>query len=398
MVKAPLLSTTLDERTVAVARAGLDPDDAVHDVAQLERWERRFADWLGVDGGPTAVHAFGSGRAALFAVVRALGMGAGDAVVVPAFTCRSVTHAIRSAGAAVVFADIETDTFGLDVQAVLEVITPQVRAVLLQHSFGLPGRDVDALLALARARGLLVIEDCAHALGAVWRGRPVGTLADAAIFSFERGKVLTTIHGGMAVVNPPAAAARLRRQAEQAPQPEPRALRALLGSVGLDHRQCCGGAGDAALAAAMAGTAPTPRMWPEEFEGRPCALYGQRMAPVVAALAQVQFDRLDEVLTRRRAQAAAWQAWADAAGHKRARVPDGAEPAWLRFPLWVDAATKAAPQALEEQLGVEVGLWFTTPEHPVPSPRAHCPHGMDACARVINLPTLLPPGHPHAVR
>lgn len=396
MTRAPLLCATLDARTVGVARAGLDPSNDVHNLTQLSRWESRFADWLGLAGHAAAVRGLGSGRASLRAVLDALQIGAGASVIVPAFTCRSVTNVIRACGASVVFADIETDAFGLDAEAVERAWRPDVRALLLQHSFGLPGRDLDALLTLAKARGLLVIEDCAHALGAEWQGCKLGTLGDAALFSFERGKVLTTIHGGMAVVRGAAASERLNRWVDHAPLPAPAALRSLLVSVGQDFRQWCGGNEGPELAAAASDCMPLPRMWPEEFAGQPCPAYAERMAPVVAALAQVQFDRLDEFLARRRTQSAAWARWASSQGLRSARVPAGSMPAWLRFPVWVDAATKAAPAAMEDQLGIEVGLWFTTPEHPVPAAPSDCPRSLEACARVINLPTLLPTGHPWA--
>lgn len=398
-VLAPLLGATLDTRTVSRAVAALDPASALHDPGQVPRWEARFAAGLGLDPHDAAVRGFGSGRAALLAVLHALGLGPGDAVLVPAFTCRCVTQAIRQVGAEPVFADIETDAFGLDATAAASALRPGVRALLVQHSFGLPGRDLAALLALARRRGLWVVEDAAHALGARWRGQPLGTLGDAAVFSFERGKVLSTCHGGLAVVRPPAAQARLHRWADTATPLQGDALRALLASVARDF-EAAGGSLDAAqraaVDAALAGGAPTPRMWPEEFEGRPCPAYRLGLAPAVAALAQAQYDRLPAVLAARRQQAASWSVWAREQGLPQAVVHPTDEPAWLRFPVWVDAALKADPSPLAAALGVEVGLWFTTPEHPVPAPQPQAPRGMDACARVVNLPTLLPPGHPRA--
>ena len=399
---APLLCTTLDERTASLARAAQDPRDASHDPQQLHAWERRFTAWLGGREGEWSACGFSSGRAALLAVVRALGLGAGCDVIVPGFTCKSVTNALRFSGAGVVFADIETDTFGLDARSVREAITPSTRALLVQHSFGLPSRDLGPLLELARERGLLVIEDCAHALGARWGGRIVGTLGDGAIFSFERGKVLTTVHGGMAVVRGASAARRLDDLARAASWGSDDDRLTLLRSVELAYSQwaavLAGSRPDAAQPAPSAPAWPalTPRMWPAEFEGRWCEAYGQRMWPAVAALAQAQFDTLDEVLRQRCAQAMRWQRWADAHRLRTARPAQGSAPAWLRFPVWADAATKANSGRLEQSLGVEIGLWFTTPEHPVPSPQPQCPQGMRACAAVVNLPTLLPPTHPHA--
>lgn len=391
---APLLCTTLDLRAVEIARSlrQQHPSDGDHVV---RAWEQRFGRWLARGH----VRACASGRGALYAVTRALGLGPGDGVVVPAFTCQSVLNAFHHAGVQTQAADIETQTFGLDVDATRAAITPSTRALMVQHSFGLAGRDLEALLSLARERRLLVIEDCAHALGGRSAGRPLGSLGDAAIFSFERGKVLTTVHGGMAVVQGEAAAQRLDRCIGAAPFPSADDTDALLASVEHDYWTLVGtDSGQAEQARTQLGPRTLPRMWPEEFEGRFCSIYAQRMSAPVAALADSQFDRLEEVLAMRRAQAAHWMHWARRAGLPTARVPDGSQPAWLRFPVWASPALKADPSPLEASLGVEVGLWFTSPSHPVPSTLGRCPRGMAACASVVNLPTLLPAGHPHRHR
>jgi dTDP-4-amino-4,6-dideoxygalactose transaminase len=390
---APLLSATLDQRALDLARKARETLTAVEAGVAVATWEQHFSQWLGRGH----VRAFGSGRGALLAVARALDLGAGDGVIVPAFTCQSVINALRYAGAEPRFADIETDSFGLDVDATRAAITPSTRAILLQHTFGLVGRDVDALRSLAHEQGLLIIEDCAHALGASWRGERVGRLGDAAIFSFERGKMLTSVHGGMAVVHDPAAAERLDQLAARASLPSLPQVSAQLASVEHDYWTEVGDDPDqAAWARTHLGPQVVPRMWPEEYSGDYCLHYEERMTDPVAAIAASQFERLDGVLARRRAQADAWEAWAASAGFPTARVTAGSQPAWLRFPLWVDAKLKANPAPLEELLGVEVGVWFTSPSHPVPTVQAGCPRGMAACDQVINLPTLLPAGHPFA--
>lgn len=388
---APLLCTTLDLRAVEIARS-LRSQPQVEGEGAVRAWEQRFGRWLGRGH----VRGCATGRGALYAVTKALGLGPGDGVIVPGFTCQSVLNAFRYAGVETQAADIETDGFGLDVEATRAALTPSTRALMLQHSFGLVGRDLDALLALAQERQLLVIEDCAHALGATWAGRPLGSLGDAAIFSFERGKVLTTVHGGMAVVLGQAAAERLDQCIDASPWPSASDTDVLLASVVHDYWTLVGNdPTEADAARAQLGARALPRMWPEEFEGRFCAVYGQRMSGPVAALADSQFDRLDKILALRRAQAGHWMQWARAAGLQTARVPDGVQPAWLRFPVWVDPALKADPSPLEASLAVELGLWFTSPSHPVPPMLPQCPRGMAACASVVNLPTLLPAGHPH---
>jgi len=391
----PLLSTTLDRRALEIARAACANPEATAGDEAVRAWERRFSVWLGRGH----ARGLGSGRAALRAVAHALELRPGDEVIVPAFTCQSVINAFRYAGAEPCYADIEAGGFGLDVDAVRTAITRSTRAILVQHTFGLVGRDHEAVLALAAERGLLVIEDCAHALGATWQGKKMGTFGDAAIFSFERGKVLTTVHGGMAVVHGESAKERLEAWMQLSRRPAPEQVRSQMASV--QHDYWMNVAGDPQMAASAmeaAGAEAIPRMWPEEFSGEFCPQYVDRMVDVVAALADSQFDRLNEVLHRRRAQAVAWQGWADRAGLATAREFAGSRAAWLRFPVWVDPRAKADPSALAAALGVDIGVWFTSPCHPVPSVQPHCPQAMEACRRVVNLPTLLPEGHPFAPR
>jgi dTDP-4-amino-4,6-dideoxygalactose transaminase len=103
----------------------------------------------------------------------------------------------QAAGYKPVFADVDPITFDLSPRALERAITPATRAVVPTHIYGLPC-DMDEILAIARKHRLAVIEDCAHALGASYRGQPVGTLGDAALFSFQVLKPLNTFGGGMA--------------------------------------------------------------------------------------------------------------------------------------------------------------------------------------------------------
>jgi perosamine synthetase len=125
----------------------------------------------------------------------------------------------RSAGLRPVFVDIDPDTFTLDPSALERAITPRTTAVVPTHLYGLPC-DMEAVLTIARRHNLAVIEDCAHALGATYRGQPVGTLGDAALFSFQTLKPLNAFGGGLALVRDPAVARRVREQVEALPWPD----------------------------------------------------------------------------------------------------------------------------------------------------------------------------------
>jgi dTDP-4-amino-4,6-dideoxygalactose transaminase len=125
----------------------------------------------------------------------ALGIGPGQTVVCPSFTFVSTANAILRVGARVVFADIEERTLGLDPDDVARRIQKDTTALLPVHYGGLAA-EMDRLLDLAKGRGLRVIEDAAHALGASYRGRPLGTLGEAGCFSFHETKNITCGEGG----------------------------------------------------------------------------------------------------------------------------------------------------------------------------------------------------------
>ncbi len=159
------------------------------------------------------------GRMAFYYTLKALDFPPGSEIVVPALTFWVVPALAQVAGLKVVFADIDPATFTLDPASLQRAITPATRAVVPTHLYGLPC-DMDAIMAIASRHGLKVIEDCAHALGATYDGRPVGTFGDAGFFSFQTLKPLNCYGGGMALVKDAALAARVRAIAEAEPWPD----------------------------------------------------------------------------------------------------------------------------------------------------------------------------------
>lgn len=154
-----------------------------------------------------------NGTAALHLVAAALGLGPGDEVVVPAFTFIASAWTASHVGARPVFCDIDPATYNATAETIAAAITPATKAIVVVHLFGLAA-DMDPILALAAARGLPVIEDCAQAHLATYRGRPVGTMGVAGTFSFYPTKNLGGVGEGGAVIARDAAlleAVRLRR-------------------------------------------------------------------------------------------------------------------------------------------------------------------------------------------
>lgn len=143
-----------------------------------------------------------NGTLTLEAALIVSGIGPGDEVIVPPITFIATATAVLRAGATPVFADIDPKTYNLDPARVEEAITERTLAMIPVHFAGHPA-DMDALMPLARKHDLLVIEDCAHAHGASWRGRKIGSFGDFGSFSFQESKNMTAGEGGMLVTNDP---------------------------------------------------------------------------------------------------------------------------------------------------------------------------------------------------
>jgi dTDP-4-amino-4,6-dideoxygalactose transaminase len=162
--------------------------------AKAQELGRQVAAMAGVPRGL----AVNSATGALHLALVAHGIGRGDEVIVPTWTFAACVNVIEHVGATPVLVDVEPDTLCMGPAALEAAITPRTRAVIPVDFAGHPC-ELDTLVAQAHERGLAVIEDAAHALGAAWRGRPVGNFADVTAFSFYATKNLTTAEGGAAV-------------------------------------------------------------------------------------------------------------------------------------------------------------------------------------------------------
>ena len=214
---ALLGGTTTSNDLRAAAHALASWDDIVEGDA-IRRYERAFAERHGLEWS----YAFAAGRVALYGILGALEIGPGDEVLLQAPTNVVVANAIRYRGAKPVFVDCELDSYNIDLDDARSRITPRTKALLLQHTFGIPV-DLDRAVGLAEEHGLAVIEDCVHALGSEWKGRPVGTFGQAAFFSTEETKTISTTMGGVAVTRDPELARRIERF-QASCEPPPRGL------------------------------------------------------------------------------------------------------------------------------------------------------------------------------
>ncbi|MET0858730.1 MAG: DegT/DnrJ/EryC1/StrS family aminotransferase [Telluria sp.] len=174
---------------------------------KTRQFEQEFGAYLG--GGVETV-SVNSATAGLHLALEALGIGPGDEVILPTMTFTATAEVVRYLGAQPVFVDVNPSTLNIEASAIEAALTARTKAVIPVHYAGL-ACDMDAILALAAAHGLRVVEDAAHAFPALYKERLVGTLgSDVTVFSFYANKTMTTGEGGMVVTRDPELAARVR--------------------------------------------------------------------------------------------------------------------------------------------------------------------------------------------
>jgi dTDP-4-amino-4,6-dideoxygalactose transaminase len=198
----------------------------------VEEFEQEFARLLG--SGHVRTCSTEYGRVALYFILKAMDLPPGSEIIVPALTFWVVPEIVRVAGLTPVFADVDPATFTLRPKAVERAITANTRAVLPTHLYGM-ACDMDPILELARNHRLKVIEDCAHSLGAMYKGRMVGTLGDASFFSFQAFKPLNTYGGGLAWMRDAELARRVGKFADDEQWPSEKRVEGILRSGRWQH-------------------------------------------------------------------------------------------------------------------------------------------------------------------
>ena len=176
----------------------------------IELLETKFAEYLGVQKAVS----FNSGRSAFVAILRALKLQKGDEVLIQAFTCNAVPNPILWEGLKPVYVDCRADDFNMDAVDLEKKITSKSKVVVVQHTFGLPA-DITKIQEVCKRHNLILIEDCAHALGAKYQGKQVGNFGKAAFFSFSRDKVISSVYGGMVATNDAELASVIRDTQEE---------------------------------------------------------------------------------------------------------------------------------------------------------------------------------------
>jgi perosamine synthetase len=307
----------------------------------IERFEHAVCAATG------ARHAVGvcNGTVALHLALHCLGIGPGDEVIVPSFTYIAPVNAIAQTGARPVFAECRSSDWLLDPADAAARITPRTKAILPVHLYGL-ACDMPALKALADARGLSIVEDCAEAFGTTLHGRHAGTFGDVGTFSFFGNKTITTGEGGMVIAQDDALAARMRMVRGQ-------------------------------------GQSPTRRYWHETLG------FNYRMTNIVAAIGLAQIERLESILARKRAIGARYRTLLRGLPVTFQQAAEGIVGSdWLFSLLLPPGTDRDRLMADMAARGVETRpVFYCAHEMPMYANGEHFPVSQDIAMRGISLPS-----------
>lgn len=336
----PVIGEEEIEAAVRVLRSG-----RVVQGPEVAAFEEEFSALV---GGRACV-AVNSGTSALQLTLLALGVGAGDEVIVPSFSFAASANAVRLVGAEPVFADIDPDTFCLDPDAAAAAIGPRTAAIMPVHLYGHPAA-MDRLQPLADSHGLAVVEDAAQAHGASLHGTQVGAFGSAGCFSFYPTKNMHALEGGMVSTADPALARTLR----------------LLRNQGMEQR------------------------YANEVVGS-----NVRMTDVAAAIGRSQLAKLPGWTEQRRANARTLDEGLK--GVVVPHVPEGYRHVYHQYTVRVPDGRRDALQAALGEAGIGSAVYYPTPIHRLkpfltesgtPDPRWDLPETEKAALEVLSLPVF----------
>lgn len=335
------------------------------------------------------------GRAALYAILKAMGIVSGDEVIVPGYTCVMNVNPIKYLGAKPIYVDIEPATFNIDVNFLRDKITPNTKAIIAQHTYGYPCR-MDVIMNIAARNGIAVVEDCCLALGSKYKGKTVGTFGKAAYFSFQWNKPYTTGLGGMAITNDVELAARIESlRANEMCLPSSKEVIMLWAQLVMYRLFIY--PRTTALAqrlfryltkkGAVVGSSSS-----HEFQPVMDADFFKGIGGVQARSGLRQLKKIEQNIRHRKEMAELYDKLLEQKGWLSRNYDRGMmEPVMVRYPVRIAEKNEALAQA--SKVGVELGSWFECPLHPIETPLSAydyevgmCPEAEKAANEVVNLP------------
>lgn len=364
-------------------------------------WHQTYREALAayLDASPAQIGLFWKGRVGLYALLEAFGIGFGDEVIVPAFTCVVVPNAVLYRGAKVVYSDIDPATFNLNPDLIIPKIRPTTKAIVVQSTFGLSAQ-MEKFQEIARQYGLILIDDATHSLGGHYGGKKNGTVLDAAFFSSQWNKPFSTGLGGMTFVKDREVADRVRAVEERAERPAAAVVRMLQAQYRVRRDVLRDWNYWPAVQfyryLSQQGWITGSSQGQELESSAMPAQYLRGMSAFQARLGKRAIQGLDVEVERRRAVAQQYDHLFLELGLEPPAQPIDARHAFLKYPFFVRDRARFLELAVRHR--IPLGDWMLSPIHPILSgferwayPYGQHPVGELVSRHVLNLPTDVRP-------
>ncbi len=383
------------------------------DGPNIQRLEEMFKNYLDAKYAVS----FNGARVALRAILEAMDIGEGDEVILPGYTCVVVPNALLYRGIRPIYVDIDPNTFNFSIDKLQRSISQKTKAIVIPYNYGIVPDNLSALIDLSKKNRLRVIEDCAPALGASYKGKKVGTLGDAAIISTEQTKCISTQFGGMAITMDPHIGEKLIQIQKGLPFPSFRQIRTRLFQFIINYLIC-----HPVLSMWLNPSLTLLQLLPglsiqstnrQEMCGIEPRDHYARMPNALATLGLRQLKYIDQYNNHRRSIADIYNrilsAYPTSVSSEVCSFREGEAPAepsengiqnvYLRYPILVPKNRNRIIVEVSKR-GFLLGEWFNSPIHPQGSALdtlmytiGSCPQAEQVAERIVNLPT-----HPNVTK
>ena len=349
--------------------------------------ENKFKEYFKVN------HAisFNSGRSALFVLLKALNIEKDGEVLLQAFTCNAASNPIIWSGLKPVYVDCNEETFNIDLDDLKRKTSSKSKVLIVQHTFGLPA-DMEKIVSFCQENNLILIEDCAHALGADIEGKKIGTFGKAAFFSFSRDKIISSVYGGMLVTSDPELCEKIYNIYKDIKFPTSFWIKQqLLHPIFINflilptYRKI----GKYLLVLAQKVNILSKAVHFKEKRGERPSYFPRRLPNALAILAVNQFNKIEKFNAHRKLIA---QKYRNTFEESMFQVPPNTNQTYLRFTLKHPRAHKIIRYFWENN--ILIGDWYTSVLAPKDTnleklyyQRGSCPKAESLATMTFNLPT-----------
>lgn len=342
--------------------------------------------------GSLGARAFGLGRHALVILLKALGVNEGDKIGICGYTCFSVVEAVKVCGAVPVYLDVD-EHLCIETEEILRQEASILKVVILQHTFGVPGR-LEQLLSACEKVGAKIVEDCAHSLGCFWKGEHLGKFGEGAIYSSEWGKPYSTGQGGMLTVNSKALLDKVDAQIKELALPASKKSELILEC----ERRAC-----PVMSRSRLGSYLLYKC--SKFHGKGifkagdefclCRGYVRLAGGMTVRAGLKQLRNWPKLKQLRRENTEIIEEHLSEAGLALWPRPDDSDVTMLRYPVYTAHKSRVLELALAQKL--DITGWYTSPVNPlqrddlakVDYEIGSCPKAEDMIEQLVYLPTGL---------